>query len=402
MGIGDRSTVMSKKPTAVLDFGTSKVLALVTQNPADRNLGISSAGMAAYNGYMNNHWNNPEEVTDALASEIEEAEKRGNLNIKEIYVGIPGEYIRVYVVESSVTLQGADPKVTPRDVDLLFQQATEMLNNPSGVILHRSPAWFRVDDGQKTMEPVDRKGSRLEGMIGFVLADQHFINDVTSRLDDLGIKIMGFYSSSLGEAMQLIPYEERDNTGILIDVGYLSTEIVAMEGDAIIWQHIVPIGGAHITMDLSQVLNAQFDLCERIKRSFSFNESQNAEIEVQAEDGKVETFSGKLVSDVIGARVNEILELCNDAIDKSGVHIPDNSVIYFTGGGIMPMKGAKVYVGSSFKQTVREGNTRTSKMTPAHIYASGYGLLALVCDRLEEEEEAEGGFFEKIRNFFHR
>ena len=32
--------------------------------------------------------------------------------------------------------------------------------------------------------------------------------------------------------MQMIPFEERDHTAILVDVGYLSTEVMAVEGDA--------------------------------------------------------------------------------------------------------------------------------------------------------------------------
>ena len=151
--------------------------------------------------------------------------------------------MRVYVIESSVTLQGADPKVTSADVEKLQRQATEMLDRPTGVIIHRSPAWFKVDGGQKTLEPVDQKGSTLEGMIGFVLADQFFINDVTERLRELNIEVRGFFSTSVGEAMQMIPYEERDHTAMLVDVGYLSTEVMAVEGDALIWQKVLPIGG---------------------------------------------------------------------------------------------------------------------------------------------------------------
>ncbi|MFQ9447978.1 MAG: cell division FtsA domain-containing protein [Christensenellales bacterium] len=194
---------------------------------------------------------------------------------------MPGEFVRVYVIESSVALQGADPKVTSADVEKLQRQATEMLDRPTGVIIHRSPAWFKVDGGQKTLEPVDQKGSTLEGMIGFVLADQFFINDVTERLKELGIEVRGFFSTSVGEAMQMIPFEERDHTAILVDVGYLSTEVMAVEGDALIWQKVLPVGGAHITLDLTYGLEKPFDMCEKIKRAYTFNAPKNTQIEVQ-------------------------------------------------------------------------------------------------------------------------
>ena len=389
---------MMKKATAVLDFGTSKVLVLLAEESAYQKVTITSAGMAQYDGFMNGEWNAPGDVTDAIASAVEAAENKVGAHIKEVYVGVPGEFVRVYVIESSVTLQGADPKVTSADVEKLQRQATEMLDRPTGVIIHRSPAWFKVDGGQKTLEPVDQKGSTLEGMIGFVLADQFFVNDVTERLRELNIEVKGFFSTSVGEAMQMIPFEERDHTAILVDVGYLSTEVMAVEGDALIWQKVLPVGGAHITLDLAYGLEKPFDMCEKIKRSYTFNAPKNTQIEVQGEDGP-ETFSGETVSMIVDARVDEMLEMIDEAIKKSGIRLGNWSNIYFTGGGLMPMSGARVYAASKLSRNVREATAKTVKLKPAQVYASGSGLLELVYNTIEQEEQEEG-LLGRIRRIF--
>lgn len=389
-----------KKATAVLDFGTSKVLVLLAEENAYQKVTITSAGMAQYDGFMNGEWNAPGDVTDAIASAIEAAENKVGAHIKEVYVGVPGEFVRVYVIESSVTLQGADPKVTSADVEKLQRQATEMLDRPTGVIIHRSPAWFKVDGGQKTLEPVDQKGSTLEGMIGFVLADQFFVNDVTERLRELNIEVKGFFSTSVGEAMQMIPFEERDHTAILVDVGYLSTEVMAVEGDALIWQKVLPVGGAHITLDLAYGLEKPFDMCEKIKRSYTFNAPGNTQIEVQGEDGP-QTFSGETVSMIVDARVDEMLEMIDEAIKKSGIRLGNWSNIYFTGGGLMPMSGARIYAASKLSRNVREAATKTVKLKPAQIFASGSGLLELVYNTIEMEEQDEG-LFDRIKRIFRR
>ena len=392
---------MMKKATAVLDFGTSKVLVLLAEESAYQKVTITSAGMAQYDGFMNGEWNAPGDVTDAIASAVEAAENKVGAHIKEVYVGVPGEFVRVYVIESSVTLQGADPKVTSADVEKLQRQATEMLDRPTGVIIHRSPAWFKVDGGQKTLEPVDQKGSTLEGMIGFVLADQFFVNDVTERLRELNIEVKGFFSTSVGEAMQMIPFEERDHTAILVDVGYLSTEVMAVEGDALIWQKVLPVGGAHITLDLAYGLEKPFDMCEKIKRSYTFNAPKNTQIEVQGEAGQTETFSGEQVSMIVDARVDEMLEMIDEAIKKSGIRLGNWSNIYFTGGGLMPMAGARVYAASKLSRNVREAATKTVKLKPAQIFASGSGLLELVYNTIELEEQDES-LFDRIKRIFRR
>ncbi len=392
---------MMKKATAVLDFGTSKVLVLLAEESAYQKVTITSAGMAQYDGFMNGEWNAPGDVTDAIASAIETAENKVGTHIKEVYVGVPGEFVRVYVIESSVTLQGADPKVTSADVEKLQRQATEMLDRPTGVIIHRSPAWFKVDGGQKTLEPVDQKGSTLEGMIGFVLADQFFVNDVTERLRELNIEVKGFFSTSVGEAMQMIPFEERDHTAILVDVGYLSTEVMAVEGDALIWQKVLPVGGAHITLDLAYGLEKPFDMCEKIKRAYTFNAPKNTQLEVQGENGQTESFDGDQISMMIDARVDEMLEMIDEAIKKSGIRLGNWSNIYFTGGGLMPMAGARVYAASKLSRNVREAATKTVKLKPAQIFASGSGLLELVYNTIELEEQDES-LFDRIKRIFRK
>ena len=390
-----------KKATAVVDFGTSKVLVLLAEESAYQKVTITSAGMAQYDGFMNGEWNAPGEVSDAIASALEAAENKVGTHIKEVYVGVPGEFVRVYVIESSVALQGADPKVTSADVEKLQRQATEMLDRPTGVIIHRSPAWFKVDGGQKPLEPVDLKGSTLEGMIGFVLADQFFINDVTERLKELGVEVKGFFSTSVGEAMQMIPFEERDHTAVLVDVGYLSTEVMAVEGDALIWQKVLPVGGAHITLDLTYGLEKPFEMCEKIKRSYTFNAPKNTQIEVQGENGQMESFSGEQVSMIVDARVDEMLEMIDEAIGKSGIRLGNWSNVYFTGGGLMPMAGARVYAAGKLSRNVREAAAKTVKLKPAQIYASGSGLLELVYNTIEQEEQDEG-LLDRIRRIFKR
>ena len=392
---------MANKPTAILDFGTSKILALMAEEISGQKLTITSVGMAQYDGYMNGAWNEPDKVTDAIAAAIGAMEEKVSAHVRRIYVGVPGEFVRIYVIEAKVSLQGADPKVTSEDVEKLQAQATEMLDKPSGAIIHRSPAWFRIDDGPKTLEPVDQKGSTLEGMISFVVADQFFISDVSKRLRQIGIEASGFFSSSVGEAIQLIPFEERDKTAVLVDVGYLSTEVMTVEGDAVIWQKVLPIGGAHITLDLTYGFHKPFELCEKVKRAYSFTDTKTRGIEVETEDGKSETFEGEKVSMIVEARVDELLEMIEDAIERSGIRLGRDSVYYFTGGGLMPMKDARIYITDKLNHNVREGKAKIDKLKPTQIYTSGSGLLELVFNALDMESEDEG-FFGKIKRLFGR
>lgn len=111
-------------------------------------------------------------------------------------------------------------------------------------------------------------------------------------------------------------------------------------------------------------LEKPFDMCEKIKRAYTFNAPKNTQIEVQGENGQMESFSGEQVSMIIDARVDEMLEMIDDAIKKSGIRLGNWSNVYFTGGGLMPMAGARVYAAGKLSRNVREAAQKRSSSSP--------------------------------------
>ena len=95
------------------------------------------------------------------------------------------------------------------------------------------------------------------------------------------------------------------------------------------------------------------------------------------------------------------LEMIEDAINKSGIRLDRESVYYFTGGGIMTMKDARFYVTDKLKHNVREGKAKIDKLKPTQIYASGSGLLELVFNMIDADEQPNG-LLERIRRFFRK
>ena len=386
-----------KKTAAVVDFGTSKIVTLVAESGSYHRCDIIGAGTVPYDGFMDGEWNAPALVSQAIQDSIAEAEAQSHRRIREVYVGVPGEFSRVYVIETQVQLQGADPRVTPADVERVFIQATEEVQPLRGAIIHRSPAWFMVDEGKKTMEPVDMKGSTLRAMVSFIVADQFFLNDVSNRMTQLGLTVKGFYSTPMGEALLFLTPEDRDRTAVLVDVGYLSTEVMTVEGDALIFHKVLPVGGAHITLDLVTGLEAPMAQCEQIKRGYVFNTSGEDKQEA-AEGG--EAFTHEQVARVLEPRVDEIAEMIQDCIDHSGVRLGSWSNIYLTGGGIAPMNGGRVYLSNQLGRAVRQPAAKTAKLN-SPIYSSALGLVDLVFETLESSEE-ENSLLGKASSFFQK
>lgn len=386
-----------KKTAVVIDFGTSKIVTLVAESGSYGRCDIVGVGAAQYDGFMDGEWNEPRRLDGAIKSSINRAEEQYKHTVKEVYVGVPGAFSRVYVVETHVALQGADPRVTPQDVESIFQKATESLQPVRGAIIHRSPAWFMVDDGKKTMEPVDLKGTTLRAMICFVVAEQFFLNDVAARLQRLGIVARGFFSTPMGEVMHLVPPEDRDRVSVLIDVGYLQTEVMATEGDALIFHKSLPLGGAHIMVDLVEGLEAPPDVCEQLKRNFVFTNAEAAQ-DLPSETIQGREFTHEEVAEILEPRVDEIAEMIEECMESSGIHLSSYSNIYLTGGGLSLMNGGRVYLSAKLGRAVRQAQNRSAKLK-SPIYSSTLGLADLVFEAQETQEDSEG-ISERVKGFF--
>ena len=391
---GDERSMRST--ITVIDFDTSKVVALVAEVSGRQRTDIIGAGIAPYDGFADSKWNNPDMVNDAISQAIRTSEEQARTNTRDVFVGVPGQFSRIYTVEVKLDLQGADPHVSSRDIETLFALANEEVREVRGTPIHRSPAWFVVDDGKKTLEPLNQHGNELRAMISYVIADQFFIDDLSGRLRAIGKNASGFFSTPMGEAMLYISDEERDRTAILIDMGYLTTDVMAVEGDTIIFHRNIPLGGGHITADLTYGLDIPLDQAEQIKRSYIFGSpSSQTGFDILGANGKTQTFNYSRVAEIFDPRAEEISEAINTCIKDSGVRLGNWSVIYLTGGGLVINRGGREFLSEKLGRPVRDLPRKAVKLS-SPIYSSALGLLDLIIDTktgANAPQEGLGAFF---------
>lgn len=387
-----------KNTVTAIDFGTSKIVALVGETNGRQGCDIIGAGFAGYAGFADGQWNDPAVLNDAIGKAVHEAEQQGRVRIKEVSVGVPGEFSRVYTVEARLDLQGADPHVTERNIEDLFRVAVDELGPVRGVIIHRSPAWFMVDEGKKTLEPMGMRGSSLRALVSFVVADQFFLDDVSERFRAMNIMVNSFFSTPVGQAMLFIPDDERDHVALLIDVGYLNTEVMAVEGDALIFHQVIPMGGGNIAADLAYGLDIPLESAENIKKAYVFGVSAGEDSFTETDrDGINKTFTREEVANVLEPRVEEIAEAVRDAVKASGVRLTSWSVAYLTGGGLAINRGAREYLSGILDRPVRDLPRKTGKMS-SPIYTSALGVLDVTIDTLVNKNASRGlkAFFNNL------
>ncbi len=393
-----------KTQIAAIEFGTSKIVTMIAQSGGMDRLDIIGSGTVPYDGYSDGDWNTPGQMIQRVGDSIAAAELEANAKIKEIYVGVPGEYIHVRSCETEVELP--EGVVDEAAINACQDAAADMLKigESGGLVMHRTPSWFIVDDGKKTMSPGGR-GTRLRALTTFVIADPQFIEDVSEMLGQHDITILGFLSPSLGESLLVLSLEERDRGALLIDVGYLNTEISVVEGDAIVYHAILPRGGGHITADLAMGLRIPMRAAEQIKRNYVFNPDEfdmDSFSEVYDESGRRKTFPRKVVGEIVDQSFKELTDMIDMTISNdAGQLLGKRSQVYLTGGGIALMRGAREALAAAIGRPVKISAAKSSKLN-SPVYASALGLADLIFDSIEGQAEAEENLGSKIRSIFSR
>lgn len=386
-----------KSMAAAIEFGTSKIVTLVGEGNGSGPAQLLGFGVVPYDGYSDGHWNaSDEEVEQAIMKSVREAELSSGREIKEIYVGVPGDFIHLEQNEVVLDLE-SERRITPEDVDDVMNLALDYKNQQEGVIIHRSPAWFTVDD-RRTMEPAGLKGQVIRCMASFVVADPTFLEDMQARMEQQDIHISGYLSPALGEALLLVPPEERDKVAVLVDIGYLSTEVMFIQGDALMRYKVLPMGGGHLTASLAMELGITMDMAEELKRKYTFGIGQD-QLSVKDPDGQTVSFHRENVLAVIEPRVAELSDMVRDAIEEDTSLLSPRSTFYITGGGLILMRGGRETISSVVERTFRAPTPPAVKLnSPA--YSSAIGLLELVYESVSQMEikPAESGG--KIGGFF--
>ena len=154
---------MSKTQIAAIEFGTSKIVTIIARNSGIDRLEFLGTGTVPYDGYKDGDWNTPGQMIQRVRDSIAAAELEANEKIREIYVGVPSEYIRVCSAEAEIEL--TDDGVTDASLDQVQDAAAEQLKiaEQGWLVLHqpiRHAALFTHAQYQLFLSRLDHRGLR--------------------------------------------------------------------------------------------------------------------------------------------------------------------------------------------------------------------------------------------------
>jgi cell division protein FtsA len=373
---------MGKKNSIVvgLDIGTSKVCAVIGEM-TESGVEIIGVGSHASQGLRKGVVINIEATVNSVKKAVEEAGLMAGCEVHTVFTSISGGHIKAFNSHGIVAVKNKE--VTQRDLERVIDAARAVAIPMDRDVLHVLPQDYIIDDQDGIREPLGMSGVRLEAKVHIVTGAATSAQNIIKCCNRTGLSVAEIVLAPLAAAEAILTDEERELGVVLIDVGGGTTDIAIYHDGAVKHTAVVGIGGNHVTNDIAAGLRTPFNDAERIKQRYGVAKASmvtpDERVDVPSVAGKgAGSVSRQILCEIIEPRLDEIFQMVQKEVSKSGFEGALTSGIVITGGSML-LPGTVEMAERSFGLPVRRG-------MPAHVrgltdiisnptYATGVGLV---------------------------
>ena len=305
-----------------LDIGTTKICAIVGQLAENGKFNILGMGKAASQGGVSRGMvANVSKAVLAIEEAIKDAEKHSQVNIKTVYVGIAGHHIKSLQHRGTLSRRHGDEEIEQSELDKLENEMQNLALTPGLEILH-----------------VGRIGVRLECNYHIITGETAAAKTIFKAVSKAGLKVADLMVEPVASARAVLSDAELEAGVALVDIGGGTTDICIFENGFISHTAIIPIGGDRITRDLQEAFGILKEQAEDVKVKYgSCYPTENMKNEVVVIPGLPGRLSKEIsvfaISQVIRARMEDIIQKVDFEIQVSGIHSKLSGGVVLTGGG---------------------------------------------------------------------
>ncbi|WP_107688153.1 cell division protein FtsA [Neisseria wadsworthii] len=382
--------MINKQYISALDIGTSKVIALIGEIGDDNEIHIVGLGQAPSRGLKAGMVTNIDATAQAIKQAMEEAERMADSKVDSVTTGIAGNHIRSMNSQGVVKIK--DGEVTQADIDRAIETAKAINIPPDHNILHTVVQEYIIDNQPGVKEPIGMSGVRLDTRVHIITGAITALQNIQKCVNRCGLHMEQIMLQPLASGQAVLTEDEKDLGVCVIDIGGGTTDIAVYTNGAIRHTAVIPVAGDLITSDIAHALRTPYVHAEYIKihhgLAIADMDMEDEMVEVPSVgDRPMRQVPRSVLAQVIGPRVEEILELTLNELRRSG--FPEevlNSGVVLTGGASL-LPGMVELAEEIFQVPARIGVPQDMAGVSERIrnprYATAIGLLQAARGELE-------------------
>ena len=400
-----------------LDIGVSKVSCVIGQVNKFSEIEVIGYGLSSNSGIKRGQILDYERVGQSIRDAVNSAEQISELSVNSAYVNIKGMNVRIEKVVMESGVERPDDGMTVNDIYNLYtkiQISTRLERDEQ--IIDILPSAYVVNGRIYKEEPIGAFCKTFQMEVEVVIARGDYIVGVQKALKYAGLKIDGLILETLATSNIILMPEEKQNGVLMLDIGGGHTDISVYKKDKLEFYTTLPVGGDHITNDISLTFDISTDEAEKLKRQYNLALvsmiTNNHEIKLTSKSSSNSTNDIVKCSEivqVIEARIKEIYQIIRRMLQEKGMTTAINTVV-LTGQGISNIVGAEELAAKTLKiNNVRVCSPKLiNVIKPQHTtvygmvrYIAGLGLSKHVNSDVQivTEPSFKDKIFEGIENF---
>ncbi len=396
------------KIVACLDMGSSKLVCMIASILGE-DVKIVGYGHKESRGITASAISDMRLAQKSITNVVSEAERMAGFNIDRLLIGISGS--QVTSTRKEVSTKISSDVVKASDIASLAAKVRAEFKKNNREIIHLIPLQYRIDDSSPVVNPRYMSGETLYARFHVVSTSQTTIRNIENCLKRCQLSVNNYVVEPYASGLSCLSDNEMNLSALLIDIGGSSTSFsVILEGKLI---HVgnSPLGGVHITKDISTILNINFDAAEKIKNlngSLLITPIEERELIkmkfIDSEGQELIQITRAELRDIIQSRLEEIFESVKTVLEKSGIPIYKLGNIVLT-GGVTSIIGIDKLASEIFEKNVRIGypnrldGVASEILNPTH--SCSLGMLVFLYnlhlkEKIKDGFETKSSFFAKL------
>ena len=385
-----------KSLNVFVDFGSSKIRLGIYDKETSKNIIILEKDCISNFSLNNFDIKNSNEIIKDL---IKSAEKKINNHIKNINLMI--DTPDMFSIDISIKKNSDGKQYSKNDIKSLLNEVKGLVqkNYLNKKIIHVIVKKFIFDDEEFFEIPnkkIDYNILIIE--LKFICFADQIWKSLQDSFKSNYLNIDNLYCSSYVRSSSYNSLFNDFNKKVILDIGYGKSSITVFQDNRILYFNILPVGGRHITNDISILLKINQDDAENLKKSLNQSETT---FENKIEKNN-QTELPDLSRQVIFARVDEIIKLnLADEYFNAFFQNKDSCILIFIGEGSKILNKNSIYLEEKFdffsEISFFEENTTI-------ICDSGFNFNQLSKSQevnFHPKKSKNKGFFEKFFHFFN-
>ena len=338
---GRRSAIVS-----VLDVGSTKVCCLIARlKPREgealkrRSHAVEVLGFASTRsrGVKSGVVVDLEEVEQAIRLAVDGAERMAEVTVGSLIVNLSCGRLKSETFSASVNVEGP---VSEADIQRVLAAGGAHSVSPGRMLVHSLPIGYSLDENRGISDPAGMLGEALGVDMHVVTADEAPLRNLELAINRCHLDVQTVVATPYAAGLAALVDDESELGVACIDMGGGTTTLSVFHNGAFVHADAIAVGGQHVTLDIARGLSTNLADAERIKArhgsalASTSDEKEILTIPCVGEDLRdhPNTAPRSALTRIIRPRVEEILEMTRDMLEKSGFSGEVGKRVVLTGG----------------------------------------------------------------------